>query len=161
MKQNTQGIPPQVQSRFARMEELMPLIREQLASGRSVKFAPRGISMLPMLRQGVDTVTLSPLPENLKKYDLPLYQRDNGQYVLHRVVQTGGTYTCIGDYQFDLEPGLRHDQMIGVVTAFTRGSREWKVSDPRYRLYCRFWYISRPIRHFWRRGIGWLRRHLA
>ena len=57
--------------------------------------------------------------------------------------------------------GLTHDQMIGVVTAFSRGKREWKVTHPLYRLYCRFWHISRPLRHLWRRGIGWLRRHLA
>lgn len=138
----------------------MPLIREQLAAGRSVRFSPRGTSMLPMLRQGIDTVTLSPLPDTLKKYDLPLYQRDNGQYVLHRIVKVKDTCTCIGDNQFDFESGLRRDQMIAVVTAFSRGSREWKVSDLRYRIYCRFWHYSRPVRHFWRRGIGWLRRHL-
>ncbi len=161
MKQNNPGIPPQINSRFARMEELMPLFREQLALGKSIRFAPRGISMLPMLRQGIDTVTLSPLPDRLKKYDLPLYQRDNGQYVLHRIVKADERYTCIGDNQFTFESGLRHDQMIGVVTAFSRGTHEWKVTHPLYRIYCRFWHISRPMRHFWRRGIGWLRRHLS
>ena len=30
---------------------------------------PGGVSMLPMLRQGLDQVVLSPLPEKLKKYD--------------------------------------------------------------------------------------------
>ena len=47
--------------------ELMPLVRERLAAGQRVRYLPfRGISMLPMLRQGVDTVELSPLPEKLK-----------------------------------------------------------------------------------------------
>ena len=45
-----------------RVEELLPLILEQLAAGQTVKFAPYGVSMLPMLRQGVDTVVLSPVP---------------------------------------------------------------------------------------------------
>lgn len=143
------------------LEQLMPLIQDQLSAGKSVCFSPKGTSMLPMLRQGIDTVTLSPLPDKLKKYDLPLYQRKNGQYVLHRIVKADDTYTCIGDNQFQLETGLTHDQMIGVVTAFSRGKREWKVTHPLYRLYCRFWHISRPLRHLWRRGIGWLRRHLA
>ena len=49
------------------LEDLMPLIRERLAVGQSVKFSPRGNSMLPMLRQGVDSVVLSPLPERLQK----------------------------------------------------------------------------------------------
>ena len=143
------------------LEQLMPLIQDQLSAGKSVCFSPKGTSMLPMLRQGIDSVVLSPLPDKLKKYDLPLYQRKNGQYVLHRIVSADNTYTCIGDNQFQFETGLTHDQMIGVVTAFSRGKRDWKVTHPLYRLYCRFWHISRPLRHLWRRGIGWLRRHLA
>ena len=143
-----------------RLEDLMPLIREQLAQGKNVRFSPRGTSMLPMLRQGIDKVVLSPVPGKLKKYDLPLYRRENGQYVLHRIVEAGDTYTCLGDNQFDKEPGLRQEQMIALVTAFTRGDREFSVTDWRYRLYCRLWYHSRHIRRFYRRAIGWLRRHL-
>lgn len=142
------------------LEDLMPLFRERLAAGQSIRFAPRGISMLPMLRQGIDSVVLSPVPDHLKKYDLPLYRRDNGKYVLHRITGVGETYTCIGDNQFVFEYGLRHDQMIGLVTAFYRGDREIKVTSPGYQFYCRFWHYSCPLRHFWRRGIGWLRRHL-
>lgn len=145
---------------FTQLDNLMPLFRERLAEGQKVKFAPRGISMLPMLRQGIDTVTLSPLPEKLKKYDLPLYQRRNGKYVLHRIVEAGDTYTCIGDNQFVYEYGLTHDQMIAVVSSFTRGEREYSVTDWRYRIYCCLWHRSRPLRHFVRRAIGWLRRFL-
>ena len=122
-----------------RLEDLMPLIREQLSLGKTVRFSPRGTSMLPMLRQGIDKVVLSPLPQRLKKYDLPLYQRDNGQYVLHRIVEVGETYTCLGDNQFDKESGLKPEQMIALVTAFTRGDREYSVTDWRYRVYCRVW----------------------
>ena len=143
-----------------RLDDLMPLIRERLAAGESVRFSPHGISMLPMLRDGRDQVVLSPLPEKLKKYDLPLYQRENGQYVLHRVVKAGDRYTCMGDNQFTPEPGIRHEQMIAVVTAFYRGEKHHSVTQWRYRLYCRLWYGSRGLRRFWRRGIGWIRRHL-
>lgn len=143
-----------------RLEQIMPLMREYLAAGKTVKFSPRGISMLPMLRQGIDDVVLSPLPEKLGKYDLPLYQRDDGHFVLHRIVKAGETYTCIGDNQFELEHGLRHDQMIALVTAFYRNGKYHSVNELTYRIYCRFWHYSRGLRHFWRRGIGWLRRHM-
>ena len=145
---------------FVEMKNLVPLFQERLEAGQTVRFSPRGTSMLPMLRQGIDSVVLAPLPEKLKKYDLPLYQRDNGKYVLHRIVEAGQTYTCIGDNQFQTEPGLRHDQMIAVVTAFYRGEREVRCSSLGYQIYCRVWHYSRPVRHFWRRGVGWLRRHL-
>lgn len=145
---------------FVNMADLMPLFQERLAAGQKVRFSPKGVSMMPMLRQDTDTVVLSPLPDKLRKYDLPLYQRENGKYILHRIVKVGETYTCIGDNQFELERGLRHDQMIAVVTAFYRGDKLHSVREPGYWLYCRFWHYSRPIRHFWRRGINYLRRHL-
>ena len=133
-----------------KLEALMPLIRETLAAGNTVRFTPRGNSMLPMLHSERDTVTLSPLPARLQKYDLPLYQRENGQYVLHRVVAVGETYTCIGDNQFAREEGLTHDQMIGLVTAFTRNGREYTTHSAAYRLYCRLWHYTRLPRRLWR-----------
>ncbi len=142
------------------LEQLMPLILKQLQSGGTVRFKPHGTSMLPMLREGIDSVVLSPLPEQLQKYDLPLYQRKNGQYVLHRIVGVGETYTCIGDNQFVYEPGVEHGQMIAVVSAFYRGEKRRDVRSVGHKLYCRVWNYSRPLRRFWRRGIGWLKRHL-
>lgn len=147
------------------LDELMPLMKECMAAGLPVKFSPKGTSMLPMIRQGIDCVELSFTTEPLRKYDLPLYLRDDGHYVLHRIVKVVGageqiTYTCCGDNQFIYEPGVRHDQVIAVVTAFTRGEKAYSVKDAGYQIYCRFWHYSRPIRNFIRRGKGWLGRHL-
>lgn len=145
------------------IEQLMPLWKERLNAGQQVRFSPKGISMLPLLRQGTDSVLLSFPPERLKKYDMVLYRRENGQYVLHRIVEadaSGMVYTCIGDNQFVKEPGLHYDQMIAVVTAFSRGKREHSVQEPIYRLYCRLWHYSRPVRHFMFRVIRKLRSYL-
>lgn len=152
---------PTIQEKELRLEILMPLIKERLAAGNSVRFGPRGTSMLPLLRQGIDKVELSPLTQTLKKYDLPLYQRDNGQYVLHRIVRVEDTYTCVGDNQFAVETGIRPDQMIGLVTAIYRGEKRHCVKAWDYVLYCRLWHYSRPVRHLWRRGKRWLKRHLC
>jgi len=135
-------------NKHTELDALMPLIRERLDVGQTVTFSPRGTSMLPMLRQGKDTVTLSPLPSKLKKYDLPLYRRENGQYVLHRIVRVGENYTCIGDNQFACEETVSHSQMIAVVSSFTRGERSMSVLDFWYRLYCVLHHITRPVRHF-------------
>ena len=140
------------------MDEVMPIIEETLSAGQSVRFSPRGISMMPMLRQGIDSVVLSPLPDVLRKYDLPLYRRDDGKYILHRIVDVGETYTCMGDNQFAAEKGLRRDQMIALVTGFYREEKYHSVREPGYLLYSRFWHYSRPIRHLYRRAMGWLRR---
>lgn len=160
MQQNDSA-PRVVKREFVEdMEALMPLIRERLAAGQSVRFFPRGVSMLPMLRQDLDSVVISPLKGSLKKYDIPLYQRQNGKYVLHRVIKVGQTYSCMGDNQFSLESGLKQEQMIAVVTAFYRGDRLYRTSHFGYWLYCRFWHDSRPLRRIWRRAMCWLGRKL-
>lgn len=116
--------------------------------------------MLPMLRQGRDSVLLSPLPDRLKKYDLPLYRRDDGKFVLHRIVKAGESYTCVGDNQFWLEKGVQRRHMIALVTAFYRDEKEISVDAPLYRLYCRIWHYSRPFRRGWHWAWNLLRRYL-
>lgn len=135
-----------------RLEALMDVIGECLANGQTVKFMPKGTSMLPMLRQGKDSVILAPLPEQLKLYDIPLYRRKNGQYVLHRIVKTGATYTCMGDNQFEPEENVEKEQMLAVVTGFVRDGREHSVKEWSYQIYCRGWHYSRWVRRIFRHG---------
>ena len=130
------------------------MIVAKLAAGQSVRLGPKGTSMLPMIRQRRDSVLISPLPKKLKKYDLPLYQRDNGQYVLHRIVKVGQTYTCIGDNQYVYETGVRHDQMIGLVTGLYREEEFHSTSQWSHRLYRCLWHHSRPLRAWIRRLQG-------
>ena len=125
----------------------MPVIAERLAAGQKVRYLGfRGVSMLPMLRQGKDAVELSPLPEKLKKYDLPVYRRPDGKYVMHRVVAVRKThYICLGDNTYQPErvyPG----QLIGLVSAFRRGGKRIQTDGFRYGLYCRVWLLLYPIR---------------
>ena len=144
----------------ASFEELMPLMAECLSCGKSFRFSPKGTSMLPMLREGTDSVLLSPVIKKLEKYDIPLYRRENGKYVLHRIVEAGETFTCIGDNQFVFEKNIQMEQVVAVVTGFYRGEKFHSVDEAGYKIYCRFWNFTRSFRYFWRRGIGFLRRHL-
>lgn len=139
----------------------MPLLRERLAAGQIVRYLPfRGVSMLPMLRQGIDTVELSPLPEKLKKYDLPVYQYPSGKYVMHRVVAVKEDhYICLGDNLIQRET-IYPQQLIGVVSAFKRGDKRISVNAFGYRLYSRVWVAIFPVRKLYKRAKGWLRRLL-
>ena len=117
--------------------------------------------MRPMLRQGIDSVVLSPLPEKLQKYDIPLYRYPNGKYVLHRIVEVKDDhYRCLGDNTYAYET-VYPEYLIAVVTAFKRGEKTIPVDAPGYRLYYRLWVGSYPLRRFARRAIGWIRRHLS
>ena len=64
------------------MEEMYPLLREVIDSGGEFRLYPRGTSMLPLIRQGKDSVALV-RPEALSRHDICLYRRGNGQFVLH------------------------------------------------------------------------------
>ena len=139
-------------------DELMPLIRERLAAGQRVRYLPfRGYSMLPMLRQGIDTVELAPLPEKLSKYDLPVYQYPSGKYVMHRIVKVEKDHCiCLGDNTYSYET-IRREQMLGIVSAFKRGTKRIEANAFSYRLYCRLWVASFPVRRFLRRTKSWIK----
>ena len=145
-------------------EELLPLVRERLAMGQRVHYLPfQGISMLPMLRQRYDSVELAPLPEKLRKYDLPVYQYPNGKVVMHRVVKVREQdYICLGDNTYSYEY-IAPEQMIGLVSAFKRGDRRIEVTNPLYQAYARIWVFLYPLRKFLlrvRRSLGRIRRML-
>ena len=147
--------------RMIPLKELLPIIEQTLAEGKTVRFTPEGTSMRPMLTGGQDSVVLAPLPDRLRRYDAVLYRRDNGQFVLHRVLSGNGReYICMGDAQFAPER-VRQDQMLAVVQSFTHRGKQIPVSSAGYRLYCRLWCGSRPARHFAGRASGWLRRRLC
>jgi hypothetical protein len=146
---------------FLSEEDLIPLLTERLAEGQTVRYLPfRGTSMLPLLRQGKDSVQLSPLPERLEKYDLPVYRYPSGKYVMHRVVRTEQNhYICLGDNTYRYEY-ITRDMMIGIVTAIRRGDHVISVKNPVYRAYCRLWCSIFPVRLVLWKGKNLLRKWL-
>ena len=136
------------------LSEILPIIEEQLAEGKTVSFSPNGISMQPMLYAGRDSVTLTYPPQKLKKYDLPLYRRTSGQFVLHRVVKVSkdGSYVMCGDNQQARENGIKHEQIIGIVTEFTRNRKSYTCKNPIYHIYCRIHVKKQYIYGLYLRG---------
>ena len=111
-----------------------------------------GDSMLPFIRQDRDLVIIEKPRGRLKKFDVAFYKRDNGGYILHRVVKvTGSGYVIRGDNRYEKEYGITDRHIIGVLTATVRGGKEIRVTSPFYRLSVRLWYASYPIRSFIRR----------
>ncbi|MBR0540683.1 MAG: S24/S26 family peptidase [Clostridia bacterium] len=132
-----------------RLEDLAPVIEEELAAGGQFEISIKGTSMLPLLVQGRDTVTLTAVNEPLEKYDIPLYRRKDGGFVLHRVVKAeNGCYTMCGDNQWVLEKGIEHSQVIGKVCKITRKGKCFETTNSRYKLYCRVWQFLFPIRKY-------------
>lgn len=142
-----------------RLEEMEPVIRELLSTGGAFAMTITGTSMTPTLINHRDRVTLEQADLPLRRGDLPLYRRDNGQFVLHRVirVQQDGRYTCCGDNQTVQEPNIRDDQIIGLVVQIQRKGKTFSVQSRAYRAWVWFW-----LRCFGcRRYLLWLYRKLC
>ena len=133
-------------NRKCRFEELASVIKETLDGNGEVSFVLNGTSMLPTIRDGVDTVTLVKPLRKLKKGDIIFYRRDNGQYILHRIVKTDGdTYTTLGDNQWICDYNIRFNQIIGVVKCIEKNGRHHDSEELQCRIYLLFLPIIRWI----------------
>ncbi|MBQ7540774.1 MAG: S24/S26 family peptidase [Clostridia bacterium] len=116
-----------------------------------------GISMLPLLRQKRDIVVITKPQGRLKKYDVALYRRQTGNYVLHRVVKvTDSGYVIRGDNLFFDETDITDNEIVGVLSRFRRRGREYSVNALSYRLYARLWVGTYRLRRFLRLAKGFL-----
>jgi len=134
------------------MTELSPLIAEALQNGRDVIFTITGSSMLPMLYHRRDKVCLvSPQEKKpLKKYDIPLFVRQDGRYILHRIVAVKAEgYVIRGDNQWDKEYPVLHSQIIGVVKGFWRAGKYIGCDNFWYLVYCQLWLFYYPARRIY------------
>ena len=106
-----------------------------------------GDSMMPLIKQGRDLLVIERVTGRLKKYDIPLYKRDTGQYVLHRVVKVlEDGYVILGDNCCSKEFNIKDSQILGVLTSLNRGGKEIDFESFGYKLYVRLRYAHYPVR---------------
>ncbi|MDD3692467.1 MAG: S24/S26 family peptidase [Oscillospiraceae bacterium] len=132
------------------LEEISPLINGCLDNGLDVILTVTGNSMQPLLEHNRDQVVLQkPEASKLKKGDVPLYIRKNGQYVLHRIVAVNeGVYTMLGDAQTVLEKGIKPEQIVAVAKGFYRKGRFIDCNGAVYRCWVSLWWHLRRIRPY-------------
>lgn len=129
------------------LNDMAPIIRETLEQNGEVSFVSAGRSMLPIIRDRQDTITLVKPKKAVKAGDVVFYQRDNGRFVLHRVMFiNSGTFVMRGDNQWDYEYNIRNDQIIGVLKCFERNGKVHNVTDRDYLMYVSFLPIIRFFR---------------
>ncbi len=87
----------------------------------------KGTSMLPLLDEKKDTVKIVRFNQ-LHKYDVVLYKRSDGTYVLHRIIKIKKDYYLItGDNQAILEI-VYPKQIIGLMDGYFK-DEEYIASD--------------------------------
>ncbi len=124
-----------------------------------------GVSMMPVLRQHRDLMIIGRKPDHrLRKYDVPVFKRVNGRYVLHRILRVDeDSYVLCGDNQYQREYGIRDEQIVGVLEGFVRDNVTYSVEDWRYKAYVHLWCDFFPVRAFLlccRGAVGRVKRRL-
>ncbi len=145
----------------AKFSELLPIIDQKLKDGGKVTFTPYGISMIPLLVPGRDSVTIEIPKRDLKKNDIVFYRRKNGQFVLHRVesVKKDQSLVLRGDNQLKKEYGLDKSYILAVVTEIKRGEKTLDLDGAGYKAYTKilrhlyraFLWVKVPIKKFAKR----------
>ncbi len=113
-----------------------------------------GDSMNPMLVAGRDTVLIKKPEFPLKKYDIPVYKRDD-HFTMHRIVKvTKRGYVICGDNRTFLERDITDEKIVGVLAAFYHNGKYVEYGDKEYMRYakkaCRT-YPIRWLKELWKR----------
>lgn len=148
-----------MEKEFYQLSKVEPVMRRTLENGGVFPFYPHGISMLPLIREDRDQVILSALPEKPEKYQIILYKRKNGAFVLHRIVgisKKGSqeTYTMRGDHQYQNEYGIAKEQMIGVVSWIVKAGKTVDAQHGFEYAKAVFWVNTVKVRQ----GLSFIRR---
>jgi hypothetical protein len=144
--------------RLIEPEALMSQLPQLLREADSIPLVISGNSMSPFLRHGRDMVYLSRVTEPLKRGDMILYRRAGGAYILHRIyAEHDGCYQLVGDGQCGLEPGIRPEQILAVVTAVRRKGKLLQKGSLLWEIFEHTWLALLPVRPAVFRLYGWLR----
>lgn len=148
---HTQQIPNEV---------LFPVVAEMLRQGKEVTLTPRGSSMQPFIRGGVDVVTLRVVDGAVREGDILLFQlppRVEGGpvvYVLHRLIRVEGEeLTLRGDGNVRGEEHCLRGDVLGRVVSIRSGrvmcpfgrNKGQGVPKP-LRMGWRWWQWAYPLR---------------
>ena len=92
-------------------------------------------------------MVIKPVSAPLRRLDIPLYKRDNGKYIVHRVIKVSEDgYVLCGDNCLDKEYGITDKHIIGVMTSVVRDGKTISVNSLKNRLYAHILCDLFPVR---------------
>ena len=134
-------------------QEYMKVVRSILEEGKEVPLVVTGNSMMPFLIDRRDQVLIKRIERPLKKGDIAFFQRENGQYIMHRIHfmrkddRTGeNQFYFIGDGQKNIEGPIRQSQIFGVITGVLRKGKYLDEHTFTWRFFKNIWRYVIPMR---------------
>lgn len=119
-----------IPKRIVNTQVYVNTIREIIGEGQKVSLLITGNSMNPFLVDRRDTILIEKPCGLLKKGDMVFYQRQNGQFVMHRIcrvrkdVSGQMVYYMVGDAQREIEGPIEEHRIFGHITMVCRKG-EW------------------------------------
>ncbi len=127
--------------------ELFPAVTELLENGHNVKLTVTGNSMMPFLREDIDSIELSIVPfSDLHFLQVPLIKRESGQYILHRIVfKKRSSFYIAGDAHFWAEGPVLPCQLVAVVSGIWRRGRYISPHNFIWYVASFLWWLRLPV----------------
>ena len=136
-----------VAARLVDTAEYVGVLRGLVEEGHEVSMLVSGSSMSPFLIHLRDTIYFKKPDRPLRAGDIVFYQRDSGQYVMHRILRARGeAYDIVGDAQTEIERGVRRDQIFAIITRVKRKGKLIGPGDFWWTFFARVWTKLIPLR---------------
>ena len=127
--------------------EYVTVLRELAGEGRVVSMLVVGSSMSPFLCHKRDYIYFTKPDRELRRGDMVFYQRDTGQYVMHRIYKRKKDgYYMVGDAQTQIEGPLRRDQIFARIIKVKRKGRIIEPGNFWWEFFEHVWIRIIPLR---------------
>ena len=147
--------------RIVDTKEYVSVLRERVENGEEAVMLIAGNSMSPFLMHGRDYICFRKPHRTLKKGDMVFYQRENGQYIMHRICRAAPEgYYITGDAQMEIEGPVKEEQIFAIVTKVCRKGKWIQKGDFWWDFFEKVWIRMVPLRPVARAAYGILKRIL-
>lgn len=133
-------------------QKYVSVLKDLVEEGKEVGILIAGSSMEPFLKNERDHIYFKAPDRELEKGDMVFYRRDNGQYIMHRIVKVSSEgYYLLGDNQVIVEGPLRREQIFAIVTKVKRKGQILEPGNLQWKFYAKVWPKTTPVRRLWGR----------
>lgn len=128
-------------------KEYVSILKELVEGGKEVSIEIAGNSMFPFLIHNRDAICFQKIDQELKKGDMVFFERENGQYIMHRICKVNPEgYYILGDAQCWIEGPVKREQIFAIITKVRRKGEWIEKGEFWWEFFEHFWIRIIPFR---------------